>query len=274
MSPSWGAALLTVFTTERSAWGKAPIATVYACVAVVVPFVTFITKGYVPVAVGVPPIEMVEAVDVPRTKPVGSVPEATVHVNGHRRTGRGQGLRVRNGYVPPGNDAGRMASVGAISVNVTVHVVLAPKLPPHPEAEVATVYPIEVVVAVTAKVSLTLSTKDAVPLPVVVALDVASVASLPLWSRSPRSEPDDRDAERARRTAAAAIAGAPLVATVMVELAELLPEFGSVEDEDSPATAVFVTAVPADAETVAAIWRVAVELALMSPIVQLPVEEA
>jgi hypothetical protein len=74
--------LSTIFVTPRSACGSAPIVTVYACVAVVVPFVTLMTNGYVPVAVGVPPIEVVEAVDVPRTKPVGSVPEATVHVNG------------------------------------------------------------------------------------------------------------------------------------------------------------------------------------------------
>jgi hypothetical protein len=86
--PATGLALSTVFETEISAqplvpqFTAAPIVTEYACVAVVLPFVALTTKGYVPVAVGVPEIEVVEAVDVPRTKPVGRVPEATVQTNG------------------------------------------------------------------------------------------------------------------------------------------------------------------------------------------------
>jgi hypothetical protein len=176
--------------------------------------------------------------------------------------------------VPLGNDVGAIARVGAGNVNVTVHVVLATKLPPHP-LDVATVYPTEVVVAVTAKVSLTLSTKDAVPSPVVVALDVASVTSVavmvevaPFWSPTTVTLSVLVELPPPQFTVQ------PFVATVMVELAELLPGFGSVDEEDSPTTAVFVTWVPTDAVTVAATWSVAVEFAERSPIVQVPVEVA
>ena len=67
-----------------------------------------------------------------------------------------------------------------------------------------------------------------------------------------------------------AVAGA----TVIVVEAVLLPGFESVEDEDSETVAAFVTWVPAEAVTLAAMLSVAVELALMSPIVHVPVEEA
>jgi len=62
--------------------GAAVTLMAYACVAVVVPFVTLMAKGYVPVAVGVPLISVVDAVEVPRVRPVGRVPEAMIHVNG------------------------------------------------------------------------------------------------------------------------------------------------------------------------------------------------
>ena len=64
------------------------------------------------------------------------------------------------------------------------------------------------------------------------------------------------------------------VATVRMAEPVLLAVFGSVDDAVSIAVAVFVIDVPADAFTIAAIVRVAVELALISPIVQVPVEVA
>ena len=56
--------------------------TVYGCEAVTVPFVTLMTKAYVPDAVGVPEIGFAALVVVPRARPVGSVPEATDQVKG------------------------------------------------------------------------------------------------------------------------------------------------------------------------------------------------
>ena len=64
------------------------------------------------------------------------------------------------------------------------------------------------------------------------------------------------------------------VVTVMVLDAVLFPVFESVDDDDSPAVAVFVTVVPTAAFTIAWITSVAVEFALISPIAQVPVELA
>jgi hypothetical protein len=114
--------LSTDLERERSAEGTGgsagdPIVTEYACVAVVLPFVTLTTKGYVPVAVGVPEIEVVEAVDVPRVSPVGRVPEATDQVNGptavpvaFKATAYGKPV------VPFGSDVGRMARVAPLQL--------------------------------------------------------------------------------------------------------------------------------------------------------------
>jgi len=60
------------------------------------------------------------------------------------------------------------------------------------------------------------------------------------------------------------------VATVIVTVELLFPKFGSVEDAVSVAEAMFAICVPDEAFTRAAIWRVALELALMLPIVQAP----
>jgi hypothetical protein len=156
-------------------------------VAVTVPFVALTTKGYVPVAVGVPEIEVVEAVDVPMESPVGSVPEATDHVNGPTAVPVAFSVTAYETVVVPfGSDVGVMTSVA-----------------PPPQLVVQ-----------------------------------------------------------------------PGVATVTVVLAVLLPVLGSVEEAVSVAEAVFTICVPEEAFTWAAIWSVAVELALMSPIVQRPVELA
>jgi hypothetical protein len=65
------------------------------------------------------------------------------------------------------------------------------------------------------------------------------------------------------------------VVTMTGTVEELFPGFGSVVEAFSPTTAVFVIVVPAvPAFTVAAMFNVAVELALRSPIVQVPVELA
>ena len=69
-------------------------------------------------------------------------------------------------------------------------------------------------------------------------------------------------------------AGPLFCATVRMAEPVLLAVFESVDDAVSVAVAVFVIDVPADAFTIAAIVRVAVELALISPIVQVPVEVA
>jgi hypothetical protein len=53
-----------------------------------------------------------------------------------------------------------------------------------------------------------------------------------------------------------------------------LPPVTFVDDADSPTVALFTMTEPAETFTVAAIWSVAVEPALISPIVQTPVEVA
>ena len=67
----------------------------------------------------------------------------------------------------------------------------------------------------------------------------------------------------------------PPPCTTIETVEELFPGLLSVELADSPTRPVLLIVVPAGAEfTVAAIFKVAVELALMSPIVQVPVELA
>jgi hypothetical protein len=86
---------------------------VYACEAVVLPFVTLMTNGYVPVAVGVPLISVVDAVDVPRAKPIGKVPEATVQVKEPVAVPVAvKASEYGTVVVPFGSDAGVMERVG------------------------------------------------------------------------------------------------------------------------------------------------------------------
>ena len=143
----------TDFDTERSACGSGSIVTVYGCVAVVLPFVACMTNGYVPVAVGVPVIDIavVDAVELPSAKPVGKVPDATDHVNGPTAVPVAVSVCAYGSVmVPSGNVPGAIASValGVVSENVTMHVVLVANVPLHP-TELVTSYPAEVVVAMT-----------------------------------------------------------------------------------------------------------------------------
>ena len=110
------------------------------------------TNGYVPVAVGVPLIIVVDAVEVPRVRPVGSVPDATVHAKGPVAVPVATIVTVYGTVtVPFGNVGGIMLSVddGLVNEKVTVQVAFPVKLPPQ-LVEVAIVYPEAVVVAVTA----------------------------------------------------------------------------------------------------------------------------
>jgi hypothetical protein len=91
----------------------APITTPYAREELTVPFVTPTTKAKVPEAVGVP--EMV-AVDEPavavRFSPVGSVPEATLHVKGPVAVPVAfRDAAYGTVVVPLGSESGRMLMV-------------------------------------------------------------------------------------------------------------------------------------------------------------------
>ena len=113
--------LSTVFVTSISAHplpqvftGTAPIVTLYACVAIVVPFVTSTVNGNVPVAVGVPEMTSVVLAEGLNESPVGSVPDAIDHVNGPVAVPFAvkvceYGIVV----VPFGRDVGEILRVGA-----------------------------------------------------------------------------------------------------------------------------------------------------------------
>ena len=163
---------------------------------------------------------------------------------------------------------------GIADVNATSQVKPAENVPVQP-AEVATVYPDAVVVAVTAYWSFTTRIAELVPFPVDIIVDVDKAKSDTLIVDV---APDWRPL-----TIMASVLVEDLppqlvhvwLATMIVDVAVLLARSGSVEDEEDETTdAVFVIGVPAEAVTSAWISSVALELGAIVPIVHTPVEEA
>ena len=66
---------------EQGASVVGAIVTVYACVAVILPFVTDAVNEYVPAVVGIPEIVAVTPKEL-SVNPGGNVPESICHVNG------------------------------------------------------------------------------------------------------------------------------------------------------------------------------------------------
>jgi hypothetical protein len=70
------------------------------------------TNEYVPVAIGVPEIEVVEVEDIARTRPAGSVPEATDHVKGPVALPVAESVTAYGTVVVPfGSEIGEIARV-------------------------------------------------------------------------------------------------------------------------------------------------------------------
>jgi hypothetical protein len=160
-------------------------------------------------------------------------------------------------------------------VNVITQDAPAENVPEQPVDDVATVYPVAVVVAVTTYWSFKRRTAELVPLPVTIFVAGATARSMTVTVEvAPFCRP-------LTAMASVLVVEPPLQftvqtagTTVIVDEAVLLAGFGSVEDEDSPTVAVFVIVIPAEAVTVAAISSVAIVPEAISPTFQIPVPDA